>query len=529
DEGSLKQLTQDEREEQLEYLWNVIIGEQNNAMGMLWSPVEAELQDYFATNMRDDRVVFHLWYRLRDALRTLDTARREVYGEATARITEATKDLMEHLEKRHPTAVTEVTEKLQAIRDLQRSQVTAAMLEQARTAMHETYSKVNEGLRENRKLVIRFGKSLSDLQDGRIDALWNKLRSTLTQRNALLGELASTLDEDLTALDAQAKKLQPKPEALPDIKAEAALQQRTIRDRAQDRIAQTTQEMKDIVERWRPLIAQAEETLRAELQALSAARAQTLQQDMTAVLTADASLMGTILAKNRTIEFYHDALAIAGNIEASRTAWLSMIDALKDAYEEAYPRVHGRRFIGWEPQEYFNSRAVEAVRQPGVSELPELTKGVQVVRAPDPRRDHNLPPGTQLVLETHLEGGHFSKTQGEILLDLRMLPQAIDHRDGSESISRLTLPMNMIGKQFRAKVWVPRELVSLDRQNLNGLQLFVKDRFFLNQYGPYLNIVSGGNWVEVTIAPSLTEFQGFTDPGFDPAQGAVVGLKIALG
>jgi hypothetical protein len=150
--------------------------------------------------------------------------------------------------------------------------------------------------------------------------------------------------------------------------------------------------------------------------------------------------------------------------------------------------------MGWEPQTQ-DSQAVREVKQ----STAQARLGIR-----------------SLELLVELDATDAKKSSGEAFVDLRTDPP-----------SNLTAPVNLQGMPI--SIWVlASEEAAGDRKAPNGVQVFVSDRNFNNEYGPWVNLTTEtGRWIPVTLTPSRDEPpSGKMQPGFDPTQVVLVGIKI---
>ena len=155
--------------------------------------------------------------------------------------------------------------------------------------------------------------------------------------------------------------------------------------------------------------------------------------------------------------------------------------------------------VFWIPQTYIDSQAVTAVAQSesGMSEFGCYS----------------------LQLAVDLVGGHANKSKGEAFVDMRYFaPPGIK------------APINLEGVEITVWIYAPRASAG-DRSKPNGVQVFVKDENFKNEYGTWFNISEyTDKWIPVRLTPSkIPPIDGFMDPGFDPSRIVIVGVKIGTG
>ncbi len=149
--------------------------------------------------------------------------------------------------------------------------------------------------------------------------------------------------------------------------------------------------------------------------------------------------------------------------------------------------------IDWQAQDYTDSQAITAVTYTGGS----------------------------LKLDCSFVGGDAHKSNGEAYLNMNFV-------QGLES----QIPYNMQGRTITATVRVPEEFVG-EASRPNGVQVFVKDVNWKNQYGKWVNITRNGKDLEftVTISPTNTNIpDGYTtNDGFDATKIQIIGVKFGIG
>ncbi len=109
------------------------------------------------------------------------------------------------------------------------------------------------------------------------------------------------------------------------------------------------------------------------------------------------------------------------------------------------------------------------------------------------------------------------RPQGEAFVDLRASPVRM----------RTMAPVNLEGVPMTARVCAPSEAAG-ESQRPNGWQFFVKDTEFRGFFGRFTNIRAG--WMTIGTTPGRTApVGGHMDPGFEPTQIIIVGVKIGCG
>ncbi|MCC6615808.1 MAG: cellulase family glycosylhydrolase [Anaerolineae bacterium] len=164
--------------------------------------------------------------------------------------------------------------------------------------------------------------------------------------------------------------------------------------------------------------------------------------------------------------------------------------------------------MGWFAQDYTNSQACSEVRISDVA----------------------LDGQSSLEMILNLRGGDEHLGQGEALVSLEIHPP-----------QGLTAPVDLEGHTITIWVYAPKSTSSSqdargpagNPDSPNGLQVLVKDAEFRNEYGIWQNVVEGEwNRVTLTVSAQVPErglSRGYMDPGFDPTQITVIGLKIGTG
>lgn len=146
--------------------------------------------------------------------------------------------------------------------------------------------------------------------------------------------------------------------------------------------------------------------------------------------------------------------------------------------------------MDWRPQDYEDSQGITGVYY-----------------------DENL---GCLVLECDLKGGDPYISNGEIVLDLRYVP-----------CLEANVPVDMTNQLITAKIDIPAGFVS-SSPPYNGCQVFVKDTEWRSQYGTWENCDSSRIFT-LELQPSTeTPDSGYTEPGFDPKNIRVIGIKIGI-
>ncbi|MFH0953267.1 MAG: beta-galactosidase [Verrucomicrobiota bacterium] len=115
-----------------------------------------------------------------------------------------------------------------------------------------------------------------------------------------------------------------------------------------------------------------------------------------------------------------------------------------------------------------------------------------------------------------LQGSVSNWTSGETYVDMQNYPPY-----------GVPVPADLLGKTIKMYVFCPPASYG-DPSHPNGLQIFVKDDQFRNEYSTWSNIVVGttGAWNCLTFAPYTNSPY---DPGFNPRKVRIVGLKVGAG
>ena len=124
-----------------------------------------------------------------------------------------------------------------------------------------------------------------------------------------------------------------------------------------------------------------------------------------------------------------------------------------------------------------------------------------------------------LRLAVDLVGGDENKSKGEAYVDMRFFPPT-----GMEA------PLNLEGVPITVWVYVPGSAAG-DPSKPNGVQVFVKDKNWKNEYGTWLDLPNyTDKWIPITLTPSRQQPpMGYMDEGFDPSAIIAVGVKIGAG
>ncbi|MBU0682892.1 MAG: hypothetical protein KJ864_01190, partial [Candidatus Omnitrophica bacterium] len=114
-----------------------------------------------------------------------------------------------------------------------------------------------------------------------------------------------------------------------------------------------------------------------------------------------------------------------------------------------------------------------------------------------------------LLVSADLKGQDASKSKGEIFCDLSQ--GTVDISNG-KIIVTFQVPPKFAANQ------------------INGIQILVKDGQWRNQYARWTNVKQSGEWLTVELAPTTKGIdpQGWTDDNFDPSDIRRVGIKFAI-
>lgn len=116
-----------------------------------------------------------------------------------------------------------------------------------------------------------------------------------------------------------------------------------------------------------------------------------------------------------------------------------------------------------------------------------------------------------------LVGGHKERGKGEAWVNMLENPPYGEH-----------IPVNLRGRTVTIWVYAPRGARG-ERSRPNGFQVFVKDKDYKSQYGPWHNVTEEG-WFEISLKVSpFKPIGGHMDTGFDPGQIIAVGVKMGAG
>ena len=152
--------------------------------------------------------------------------------------------------------------------------------------------------------------------------------------------------------------------------------------------------------------------------------------------------------------------------------------------------------MGWKAQDYEDSRAC-----------------AQVMRSADRAKDGRH----SLKMMMNLVGGDENRSKGEAWVNMLAKPPKGERA-----------PLNLERRAITAWVYAP-EGARGERSRPNGFQVFVKDKKWRNEYGPWQNVVEG-EWVKLSLTVSASEPEsGWMDDGFDPKQIIAVGVKMGAG
>lgn len=151
---------------------------------------------------------------------------------------------------------------------------------------------------------------------------------------------------------------------------------------------------------------------------------------------------------------------------------------------------------GWIPQDYEDSRACTQV-------LLSEEKAMQ---------GHY-----SLKMMMDLVGGDKHKSKGEAWVNTLENPPVGEH-----------IPVNLQGRTVTAWVYAPAGARGKWNKP-NGFQIFVKDKDYKSEYGPWHNVTEE-DWFKISlkVSPFAPE-NGSMDAGFDPGQIIAIGVKMGAG
>ncbi len=154
--------------------------------------------------------------------------------------------------------------------------------------------------------------------------------------------------------------------------------------------------------------------------------------------------------------------------------------------------------MGWKPQSYEGSQAVQQVRQ----STDQAKSGI-----------------SSLELQLELNSQNDNRATGETFVDLRYDPPA-----------GLKAPLDLEGVPITIWIYAPGAVAG-KRETPNGVQVFVKDRNFKSEYGTWFNLTNGTDrWIPITLTPTKDPpSSGEMQPEFDPGQIILIGIKVETG
>jgi len=166
-------------------------------------------------------------------------------------------------------------------------------------------------------------------------------------------------------------------------------------------------------------------------------------------------------------------------------------------YEDTTKYGFEKSKMGWNENIYNNTKAIQSVAQ--TSEEAFLGSG-------------------SLKMTVELIGNDTSNSQGEAYVDLRHNPPP-----------GVTAPVDLLGVEISAWIYAP-EMQKDEESKENYFQIFVKDSKWRSEYGTatYVKNIVSPNWFKITLTPSITTPpDGSMDPGFDPTDIILMGIKVA--
>jgi len=122
-----------------------------------------------------------------------------------------------------------------------------------------------------------------------------------------------------------------------------------------------------------------------------------------------------------------------------------------------------------------------------------------------------------LEMTMDIDGGDEHKRNGEAWVNMLEDPPVGEH-----------IPVNLLGRTVTAWIYAPWGARGKPDKP-NGFQVFVKDKEWKCQYGPWRN-VREAEWFQVSLKVSpFAPKDGYMDCGFDPNQIIAVGVKMGAG
>lgn len=156
--------------------------------------------------------------------------------------------------------------------------------------------------------------------------------------------------------------------------------------------------------------------------------------------------------------------------------------------------------MGWMPQTYVDSQACVEVVQSDASQNAKEGKYV-------------------LKMTMDIVGGDANKGRGEAWVNMN------DDPPGDE-----TIPIDLTNRTITAWIYAPKGSKG-DPKKPNGLQVFVKDDNWKNEYGPWFDIDKEDEWFSISLTVRATKPKkgGYMDSGFDPSKIIAIGVKMGAG
>ncbi|UCG56893.1 MAG: hypothetical protein JSU70_18760 [Phycisphaerales bacterium] len=228
------------------------------------------------------------------------------------------------------------------------------------------------------------------------------------------------------------------------------------------------------------------------------------------VLMVGASLVGSCAAATNKTDGRIDAHTLLADLKEmiketpeTKQKCQEMLENIRAWREKSWKQLQGQSVspkygfeYQWKPQTYEDSMAC-----------------TQALFSDERHVEGNC----SLKMMMDLVGGHKRRSKGEVWVDMRDHPPVGEH-----------VPVNMLGHTVAASIYAPwRARGKPDKPN--GFQVFVKDKDYRSQYGPWHN-VREAEWFKISLNVSpFAPRGGHMDSGFDPTQIIVVGVAMGAG
>lgn len=132
-------------------------------------------------------------------------------------------------------------------------------------------------------------------------------------------------------------------------------------------------------------------------------------------------------------------------------------------------------------------------------------------------KNKTLQGDCSLEMTMDLDGGDEHKRNGEAWVNMLQNPPVGEH-----------IPVNLLGRTVTAWIYAPWGARG-EPDKPNGFQVFVKDKKWKGQYGPWRNVIPA-EWFKISLKVSpFAPRDGYVDPNFDPTQIIAVGVKMGTG